>query len=253
MQMRFKSILKKKREIRILLEKILPIKIFRTLFTIYGIIKRPQKSFSQKGEDIIVHAFFGRRPQGFYLDIGAFHPRWISNTCLLHQSGWEGVAIDLDQYKLNVFKLLRGKKVKTIHSAVVPYKQEKSLINVYKFFSKRGWSDVDTLDLDTAEYLKQNGRGDYVIDKVPSIDINSLLEKLPKVDFLNIDIEGLDTDIVTAINLNKFKIDVILFEDNKNYGGQPLLIKKLKNHGYFHLFTSGGSVCFALKSSIIQK
>ena len=101
--------------------------------------------------------------------------------------------------------------------------------------------------------MKENGRGDYIVDKVHSTDINSLLDALPKVDFLNIDIEGLDTQVVDAIDLDKFKIDAILFEDNKNYGGNPFLVKKLEKKGYFHLFTSGGSVCFALKSSIKLK
>ena len=243
----------KRRKIRKFFEKVLPTKIFRLLFTIYGIIQPPKKSFSQKGEDILIHAFFGRRKYGFYLDIGSFHPIWISNTCLLHNMGWQGVAVDLDDYKLNIFKLVRGKRVKTIKSAIVPYKNKDNFINVYKFFSKRGWSDVDTIDLDTAEFLKENGRGDYIVDKIHSTDINSLLDSLPKVDFLNIDIEGLDTQVVDAIDLDKFKIDAILFEDNKNYGGNPFLVKKLEKKGYFHLFTSGGSVCFALKSSIKLK
>lgn len=225
----------------------------RGLFTIYGTIKPPKKSFSQKGEDIIVHSFFGRSTKGYYLDIGSFHPRWISNTCLLHKAGWEGAAVDLDDYKLNIFKLLRGSKVKTFKSAIVPHKKNESFVNVYKFFSKRGWSDVDTLDPQVAENLKNNGRGNYIVEKVPSIDINSLLEELPKVNFLNIDIEGLDTQVVDAIDLDRYKIDVILFEDNKNYGGEPYIIEKLIKKGYFHLFTSGGSVCFALKTSILVK
>ena len=91
--------------------------------------------------------------------------------------------------------MIRGNKIKTIKAAIVPYPQKDKLVSVYKFFPKRGWSDVDTLDKATAEYLKNNGRGDYVISSVSTIDINSLLETLPKVDFLNIDIEGLDTEI----------------------------------------------------------
>ena len=88
--------------------------------------------------------------------------------------------------------------------------------------------------------------------KIPTIDINSLLNKLPKINFLNIDIEGLDTKVVNAIDFDKFEIDVILFEDNENYGGQKKLINKLEDKGYFHLFTSGGSVCYALKAKIIS-
>ena len=71
------------------------------------------------------------------------------------------------------------------------------------------------------------------------------MESIPKVDFLNIDIEGLDTKIVEAIDLDRFKIDVILFEDNNNFGGTKKLVNKLVVKGYLHLFTSGGSICYA--------
>ena len=39
---------------------------------------------------------------------------------------------------------------------------------------------------------------------------------IPKVDFLNIDIEGLDTRIIETIDLDRYKIDLILFENNNS-------------------------------------
>ena len=239
-----------KRFIRIILENILPNVFLKNAFGFFAIFVPPKKSYSQKGEDLIVHCFFNKRRYGYYLDIGSFHPTWISNTQLLHKNGWQGTVVDVDQYKLNLFKLLRRSKVQTIKAAVIPQNNNENLLNIYKFFSKRGWSDVDTLDLKTAEKLKNSGRGDYVIEKVAAIDINSLLNKLPKINFLNIDIEGLDTAVVNAIDFDKFKIDVILFEDNYCYGGEQKLIKKLREKGYFHLFTSGGSICYAHKDAI---
>jgi len=217
---------------------------------IYGFIKKPSVSYSQKGEDILVHCFFNRRKNGYYLDIGGFHPKWISNTCLLHKYGWKGTIVDLDQYKLNLFKLVRGSKVHTVKAAVTPESSNNSEINVYKFFSKRGWSDVDTVSLETAENLKNNGRGEYKIEKIQSIGINTLLSRLPKVDFLNVDIEGIDTEVIKSIDFNRFKIDLIIFEDNEKFGGDITVINKLRENGYFHLFTSGGSIAYALKSEI---
>ena len=65
------------------------------------------------------------------------------------------------------------------------------------------------------------------------------------MDFITIDIEGLDTELVLAIDLKAFTPSVILFEDNLNFGGSERVTQHLELHGYFHLFTSGGSVCFA--------
>ena len=203
--------MKKRRRIRIILEKIIPKELFVFLFAIYGFLRPPKRSYSQRGEDLIVYSYFNKRKSGFYLDIGCYHPKLISNTYLFHKNGWKGVALDIDQYKLDTFKFSRGKKVKVIKAAVIPNKINKNTIDAYKFFSKRGWSDSDTIDLELANQTKQKGRGQYIVEKVPCIDINSLLESIPKVDFLNIDIEGLDTKIVEAIDLDRLKIDLILF------------------------------------------
>lgn len=237
--------MRKGRKIRLILERIFPKKFFVFIFAIWGFLKPSKRSYSQKGEDLMVCSYFDQRKTGFYLDIGCYHPRWISNTYLLHKKGWKGVALDIDQHKLHTFKISRGSRVRIIHAAVIPHKTNKSYINAYKFFSKRGWSDSDTIDFDLAEKVKKRGRGSYEVDKVPCIDINSLLETLPEIDFLNIDVEGMDVKIVDAIDFEKYKIKLILFEDNDCYGGNKDLVRKLESNGYFHLFNSGGSVCFA--------
>ena len=99
-----------KRFIRIILENILPNGFLKNAFGFFAIFVPPKKSYSQKGEDLIVHAFFGKRKNGYYLDIGSFHPTWISNTHLFHKHGWTGTVVDIDQYKLDLFKLLRKTK-----------------------------------------------------------------------------------------------------------------------------------------------
>lgn len=237
--------MRKGRKIRLILEKIFPKKFFVFIFAIWGFLKPSKRSYSQKGEDLMVCNYFDQRRTGFYVDIGCYHPKWISNTYLLHKKGWKGVALDIDQHKLDTFKISRGSSVRTIKAAVIPKKTNQSYINAYKFFSKRGWSDSDTIDPELAEKVKERGRGSYKIDKVPCIDINSLLESLPKIDFLNIDVEGMDTKIVDAIDFDRYRIELILFEDNNCYGGNNDLVNKLESKDYFHLFTAGSSVCFA--------
>jgi len=77
---------------------------------IYGCLVRPKKSYAQYGEDLIILNFFDKIgvKAGFYLDIGAYHPQFVSNTHLLHKRGWKGVCVDIDDAKLKQFRLLRG-------------------------------------------------------------------------------------------------------------------------------------------------
>ena len=86
----------------------------RYAFGLFAIFIHLKNHILKREKILIVHCFFGRKRNGYYLDIGSFHPKWISNTHLLHKHGWKGTVVDIDNYKLNLFKILRRSKVNTI-------------------------------------------------------------------------------------------------------------------------------------------
>src|SRR5258706_13433154 len=51
-------------------------------------------TFAQEGEDQLLQRFFYGRERGFYVDIGAHHPRRFSNTCVFYDKGWRGINIE---------------------------------------------------------------------------------------------------------------------------------------------------------------
>ena len=68
-------------------------------------IKR--QSYSQWGEDSYIKEYFKDKKNGFYVDIGCFHPIMYSNTCLLYNKGWSGINIDLNQTSIDLFNIAR--------------------------------------------------------------------------------------------------------------------------------------------------
>jgi hypothetical protein len=220
--------------------KILPYAIYRFLGGFYGVfIKR--NSYSQYGEDLIILEFFKKQKKQFgtYLDIGAFHPIFISNTHLMHKLGWKGFVVDIDNQKLQAFKLIRGKKVTTFFNAVTPIEYNEKIV-CYKF--KRMWSEIDTLSIEVAEKTKKETGIDYFTDLVSTISVNQLFQITGRVDLLNIDIEGLDNLIIESIDFEKYGPSLIIFEDNETWGGSRSTLSILESNGYSHLFTSNGSV-----------
>jgi hypothetical protein len=66
-------------------------------------------SFSENGEDLAILRLvreLGLGP-GIYVDAGAFNPVYLSNTLLLHKSGWRGINIDLQESKIANFRKCR--------------------------------------------------------------------------------------------------------------------------------------------------
>lgn len=178
---------------------------------------------------------------GTYVDIGAYHPTGISNTHLLHKSGWTGCAVDIDKYKLFAFMLLRRGKCKIIFGAVINEKTNGTKkTNVYKF--NRLWSEIDTLSLDTARKAALLRNFNFSKLEVPMLNVVKLFNDIGPVDLINIDTEGLDELVLLSINLEAIRLKVIIFEDNNLFGGSPKIQTYLKKHNYELLFKSVGSV-----------
>lgn len=217
---------------------------------VYGYYRGGSKSFSQFGEDLIVLNFFERlgiKTGGYYLDIGAYHPTFISNTHLLHKRGWSGTCIDLCEEKLRYFRLKRRGRVQVICAAVTGRVGQSVSVSVFKH--AKILSEIDTLDRNVAMKNKKARGYDFVEGKIQQININELLSLIGvDVDLLNIDVEGLDGELISAIDFSKFKPKCIIFECNEVFGGDEKTKSCLKDNGYSHLFTSGGSTGYYLSS-----
>ncbi len=209
-----------------------------------------RRSYSQYGEDLIIYDLFQRYfdIKGNYLDIGAFHPKMISNTHILHSLGWRGTVIDLDNFKLKLFKRNRKEKVNTLTRVVIPgFLDQSETYSVYKF--KKPFSELDTLDRKVAEEIKSSSGLEFFEDKIEAVGINNLLKE-QKFNFVNIDVEGMDEDLILSLDFENINLpELIVFESWKPLSN-PQSIDNLENNGYVHLFTSGGSMGYFLKSSI---
>lgn len=237
-----------------LMTSLFPIWLTKYVGVVYGFIIPSNKSFSQYGEDLIISNFFKKIgvKNGTYLDIGAFHPRWLSNTHLLAKNGWSGTVVDIDQHKTKLFKFFREGCI-PVTGAVASLS---SPVEIKAYFFRRFFSEIDTLS--EAEAIKTKLRTGIKYDEriVNTYSINSILDKtiesFGKIDFINIDIEGIDEIILSEIDFSRFKITAICFENNECFGGSPKIQDLLKNHNYIHLFTSMGSHCYCLKNSVLK-
>ena len=203
-------------------------------------------SYSQSGEDLILLKYLKYKniEKGKYLDIGAFHPRWASNTHLLHQKGFSGYCVDLDEKRLRWFRFSRGNKVKTICGAVSNSHEE--FIKVYKFKRKSPFSLIDTTSLEHAEHFRSD-KSKYEEINVKNIHINALFNKVGKINVLNIDIEGKDFEVIKSSDLKIIDPEIILIEDNSGYFPLNELEDFFLKKNYHLISICGLTKCFAKK------
>ena len=226
------------------IKKFLPAKFNTLIWDIYlSLLKH--KSYSQYGEDLIIDSFFQHHvpiKNGNYLDIGCYHPIGISNTYVLHKRGWQGLVIDIDDYKLELFKRRRGKNVEALKGAISS-EDSVSKVPIYKF--NQPFSPYDTLSEEIAKMRSKAINIEYITEEVNQISINSLLHK-KHFDLINIDVEGLDELIVNSIDFKKFQPTMIVYESFDPFSSSKTK-ELLNDNGYTLLFISGGSIGYIKK------
>src|SRR5829696_7661265 len=70
-----------------------------------------RKSYSQEGEDLILERIFLEQKKGFYVDVGAHHPKRFSNTFLFYKLGWFGINIDAMPGSMSAFESARPRDI----------------------------------------------------------------------------------------------------------------------------------------------
>ncbi len=209
-------------------------------------IKR--KQYSQWGEDLFISSFFKNKNKGIYLDIGCFHPYMYSNTCLLHKKGWSGINIDINQTSIDLFNIVRPNDA-NICTAINEERKE------FKIYFDDPFSPVNTADEKFYESLKRSFFKDKKIFTVQSKTIQEIVDisKIESViDFINIDAEGLDFEILKQINLKKYKVKLLSIETHNVDGSKTEHFDSIKNFlekdGYFIFKRVGPTTLFTLNN-----
>ena len=180
-------------------------------YYIYRYFKYKFKSFTcygGNGEDIFISRFFRNLKKGFYVDVGALHPINGSLTYLLYLKGWNGINIDMMRENLKLFDIFRKRDI----NLDIAVSSSKGSINAYLFEAGSG---VNTNELKVAKKWKKKINKNFLIRKVKKNTLNNILKNnkvLKDFDFLNIDVEGHEIDVLRGLNLKKYRPKLISIE-----------------------------------------
>lgn len=190
------------------------------------------KSYAQEGEDLILNRIFENQKTGFYVDVGAFHPVRFSNTYFFYKKGWRGINIDARPGSMKIFDKIRRKDI-NIETPVNDIEQE---LTYYMFNEPALNTFIESLA------KEREGVRNYHITnlvKIKTQRLDDLLDKhLPKnttIDFLSIDVEGLDINVLKSNNWNKYRPKYVLAEGldyDTNNPEDNATYKYLKTHNY---------------------
>lgn len=218
-------------------------------------------SFAQEGEDLLLLSLFEGQSSGFYVDVGAHHPRRYSNTLALYNRGWSGINIDAMPGSMQPFRETRARDI----NLELAISDERRVLTYYEF-SEPALNGFDPdLARRRAGHVPAGQSPEAAFRIVAERQIQTvtlaevLTEHLPagrEIDVLTVDVEGLDFSVLASNDWRRFRPTVILVEDPDVVSLDALagsrVARFLRERGYVPLCKTRLTLFFAREDRIVQ-
>jgi FkbM family methyltransferase len=171
---------------------------------------------------IFKDAIWKDTPPGYYVEIGAFDGRKKNSTITLEKAGWDGICVEPTPSSYE--QLVKNRSCRCENVAIW---KENTEIDFITYASDPAWNGIkETLD---GYHLNRIHKSETI--KVKTKTWNDL--NLPStVDYLQIDVEGAELEIMNCIDWGNQKITYICMEDNGSKSGDKTYYNYMKNLGY---------------------
>lgn len=177
---------------------------------------------------------------GFYIEIGAFDGITQSNTYYYEKNNnWKGILIEPSKIQFDKCKFYRSKKNFFYNCACVSFKFKKNFLKLH-YSGLKTYSSKFLSQKLNKEYVKnpEIHRGEKKYSYyVKTITMNDILLKsnAPKIiDFLSLDTEGAEFEVLNGIDFNRFKFRYLLIETNNFIKLKKFMLNK--NYKYIKKF-----------------
>lgn len=232
-----------------LIQQLAPKSIKQIIKLYIGKLVPGNTTFSQCGEDRILNFIFPGKKDGFYVDIGAFHPLDLSNTYLFYQKGWHGINIDARPGSMKQFQKLRPRDI-NLEVAVSTNSQP---LTYYQMSEVKS-----SMNSCNADFIESIGMDKEIINKtkIQSEKLSSILDKyLPNsqiIDFMSVDVEGMELDVLQSNDWHIYRPKIILIENfikNTSILDSLNIVKYMENNEY-QCFAKTPNGIFMLEKSV---
>jgi FkbM family methyltransferase len=203
-------------------------------------------------ETALVRQFFAGSERGFFVEVGANEPRERSQTWHLEQAGWDGILVEPQPELADELRRARRAKVFAVACS--------SPQNAGKTMPLHVAGPLSSLDRGG---MAAGAAPERVID-VPIRTLDDILAEAQApspIDFLSIDVEGHELDVLHGFDLARWRPRLILLEDHVTglakhrhltHAGYRL-IRRFDNNGWYVPAGTEASITLTERWEILRK
>jgi len=160
----------------------------------------------EAAEQLLVQVFFHNTSHGYFVEIGAGDPVQSSQTWHLEQKGWHGVLVEPIPELCESLRRNRARSIIVQAACGAPEQRGQVQFHISEAFTR---STVEKNDLSL----------DVSFTRTDIVDLKTLddiLEEIdpPNIDFVSIDVEGVQLEVLRGFNLKKYRPQLLLVEDH---------------------------------------
>lgn len=185
------------------------------------------KSKAQLGQDLFVLSELNFKRNGFFVEFGATNGVDLSNTVLLEKEfGWNGILAEPARCWHNDLKSNRTCHMETR----CVWSSSGSILT----FSETEWAELSTVSTYKSSdhhKLSRKHSQSYEVETISLVDLLNNYNAPTVIDYLSIDTEGSEWEILAAFDFEKYQFRVISCEHNFTPAREQIM-KLLIAHGY---------------------
>ena len=168
-------------------------------------------SKSQLRQDLFVLSELGFKREGYFVEFGAADGIQGSNSFLLEQAyGWKGILAE--PAKVWHAALVRNRSGSRVDTRCV-WSESGATVS-FREVEEAGYSTVDTFsDADMHRQLRSRGSA-YDVETVSLVDLLGTHGAPAEIDYLSIDTEGSEFEILSRFDFDRYRFNVITCEHN---------------------------------------
>lgn len=205
-------------------------------------------TYSQLGQDLEVLKFYNNKKNGFFIEIGASDGIELSNTYLLEQKyNWNGICVEPLPDK---FKLLCNNRPNSLCYDKAVYNES----NIDVIFDIANNYDLLSGISDNIDCHKNKVNSNKTQIIVNTTSLNDLLEKSNApliIDYLSLDTEGSEFEILKSVDFNKYIFGLIDVEHNWVEPKRQQIKDLLLSNGYDYIRENRFDDCYKHKSILV--
>jgi FkbM family methyltransferase len=189
------------------------------------------KSSAQLKQDLFVISHLGFKDKGFFVEFGATDGKILSNTLMLERYfDWTGILAEPAVYW--------HQKLKENRNCIIDKSciwKESDLMIKFKQVEEKEFSTISHYTAKDSNSRNRVNGSEYLVRTKTLRDL-LISNKAPKIiDYLSIDTEGSEFEIINAFNFNEFNFRVITCEHNYTKN-RDLIYKLLCSNGYKRVY-----------------